>query len=859
MAVQTKTKRVYYFGGAQTEGHADMRNTIGGKGANLAEMTNLGIPVPPGFTISTDQCTEFYSNGEQLSQELRSDIIENVKKVETEMGKTLGDPAKPLLFSVRSGARISMPGMMDTVLNLGLTRSTVEKMAQDPNLTRFIWDSYRRFIQMFCNVVLGVEHKHFEHLLEGVKKSKNIDLDTDLTADDLKEVATKYEQFIQSQNIAFPQDPMEQLYMSIEAVFKSWNGVRAIKYRNINKIPHDWGTAVNVQTMVFGNMGETSGTGVAFTRNPSTGEKKFYGEYLMNAQGEDVVAGIRTPVPIEELKVAMPEIYAELETIYKKLELHFKDMQDLEFTIQEGILYLLQTRTGKRTATSALKCAVEMVDEGLIDKNEAVMRIGPDQLDQLLHPMIDPKAAVTVLAKGLPASPGAAVGKAVFTADDAEAWAAKGENIILIREETSPEDIGGMNAAKGILTARGGMTSHAAVVARGMGKCCVAGCGAIDIDEAAKSVTVSGQTIKEGDFVTLNGSTGEVLSGQVPLIKANVTGDFGIVMGWADSIRTMKVRTNADTPQDSKVARDFGAEGIGLCRTEHMFFEADRIKAVREMILSSTMENRKKALAKLLPFQKQDFLGIFEAMEGLPVTIRLLDPPLHEFLPHDSDQIKELATELNVSYDELKKKVDSLKEFNPMLGHRGCRLGITFPEIYEMQAQAIMEAACELSNQGKQVFPEIMVPLIGHVKELSMLKERIQAVADSVKASKNSTVDYTIGTMIEIPRAALTADEVAKEADFFSFGTNDLTQMALGVSRDDSGVFLPEYVEKGIYKDDPFQAIDQDGVGALIKIGVDKGRSVKPNLKVGICGEHGDYPFAFNMACAAASRAIGTR
>ncbi|MFC1755240.1 pyruvate, phosphate dikinase [Thermoproteota archaeon] len=842
MKTATKTKRIYFFAAEKGEGKSDMRNLLGGKGANLAEMCNIGIPVPPGFTISTEECDKFYENKEKLSSELIEDIKQAVKRVETETKMAFGDPANPLLFSVRSGARISMPGMMDTVLNLGLNDAVVEGLAKKSNSERFAWDSYRRFIQMFSDVVMGVEHSSFEKILKQKKEERKITLDIDLTTEDLKDLVSRYKKLIAAQKADFPQDPFEQLKMSVMAVFQSWYADRAIKYRDINAIPHHWGTAVNVQAMVFGNLGETSGTGVAFTRNPSTGENIFYGEYLMNAQGEDVVAGIRTPHPIQDLKKDMPSVYQQLEAIYHKLETHFKDMQDLEFTIQDNKLYILQTRTGKRTAPAAVKIAVDMEKEGLINKKTAVLRVLPSQIDQLLHPMIDPNAEADIIAKGLPASPGAAVGRIVFTAEDAESWASKGEKVILVREETSPEDIGGMHAAEGILTQHGGMTSHAAVVARGMGKCCVAGCGALEINEQAKTVAVKEHRFKEGDFITINGSSGEVINGKVKLIHAEVTGDFGVLMSWADEFRRLKVRTNADTPHDSEVARKFGAEGIGLCRTEHMFFDADRIMAVREMILADSLEKRQKALKKILPMQKKDFLGIFTAMNGLPVTVRLLDPPLHEFLPQDDESIQAVAKNLNISEDALRNKLSNLKEFNPMLGHRGCRLGITYPEIYEMQTQAIIEAACELTKQGKTVIPEIMVPLVGDVKEFTILKEKIRTLSDAIITKAGCKLPYTIGTMIEVPRAALLADEIAKEADFFSFGTNDLTQMTLGVSRDDAGNFLPEYVEQGIYEWDPFQVLDQKGVGRLIKMAIELGRKIKPSLKIGICGEHGGEP-----------------
>ena len=853
------TKYIYKFGGKKTDGDAKMKNLLGGKGANLAEMGMLGIPVPAGFTITTEMCTVYYKMNRKYPKELDAQIKEGIKHIEATMGAKFGDKKNPLLVSVRSGARISMPGMMDTVLNLGLNDETVLGLVEMSGNERFAWDSYRRFVQMYGDVVLGLKPQTktdidpFEEIMDKVKEEKGVKLDLELATEDLKELVKRFKSAIKERKgINFPEDPWKQLWGAVEAVFGSWMGDRAIKYRNINKIPHDWGTAVNVQAMVFGNMGDDSGTGVAFTRNPATGERKFYGEYLINAQGEDVVAGIRTPQPINKstkssadqktLEDVMPTPYKTLEAIYKKLEKHYKEMQDIEFTIQKGKLWMLQTRTGKRTAAAALKIAVDMVQEKLIDQKTALMRISPDQLDQLLHPMFDPKAKKEVIAKGLPASPGAATGQAIFHADEAEALAKDGKKVILIRIETSPEDIGGMDAAQGILTARGGMTSHAAVVARGMGKCCVAGCGAININYKEKQFEVGGTVIKEGDWVSLNGSTGEVMKGQVPTINPEVSGDFGTVMKWADKIRRLKVRTNADTPKDAKVARDFGAEGIGLCRTEHMFFEGDRIKAVREMILSDDVEGRKKALAKLLPMQKEDFLGIFEAMKGLPVTIRLLDPPLHEFVPHETPQQQEMADEMKVSLEKIKQKIDSLHEFNPMLGHRGCRLGIIYPEITEMQARAIMEAACELKKKGIKVEPEIMVPLVGEVKELQNQVDIIRRVANEVIKKYGVKVAYMVGTMIEIPRAAITADKIAEVAEFFSCGTNDLTQMTLGLSRDDAGKFLPAYVEMGIYKDDPFQVLDQEGVGQLIEMAVKKGRKTNKNLKVGICGEHGGEP-----------------
>lgn len=836
-------KWVYFFGNGQTDGQEGNKNLVGGKGANLAEMVALNIPVPPGFTITTEACTSFYASGEKWPEGLEEQVRENLARLEEAMGAKLGDSENPLLVSVRSGARVSMPGMMDTVLNLGLNDETVEALSRKTNNPRFAWDSYRRFIQMYGDVVMGVEHDYFEEALQAVKDEKGVKLDTELDTEALQEVVRRYKEVVSKHaGRLFPNDPWEQLRGAIDAVFRSWNNARAIRYRKINNIPGDWGTAVNVQAMVFGNMGETSGTGVAFTRNPSTGENVFYGEYLMNAQGEDVVAGIRTPNPVSQLKEQMPEVYAELESIYKKLEQHYRDMQDIEFTIQEGKLYMLQTRAGKRTATAAVRIAVEMVHEGLIDKKTAVLRVDPSQIDQLLHPMIDPKAKYTALAKGLPASPGAAVGRLVFSADEAEEWAKRGEKVILARTETSPEDIGGMHVAEGVLTTRGGMTSHAAVVARGMGKCCVVGVGAAKIDEVKKTITVGDVVLKEGDWVTLNGTTGEVIVGKLELVDAAVTGYFGELMQWADEFRALGVRTNADTPHDAKVAREFGAEGIGLCRTEHMFFEGDRIKAVRQMILAKDKEGREKALAKLLPYQKGDFKGIFEAMQGLPVTVRLLDPPLHEFLPHEDEAIEELAAEMGVTFDELKQTVKSLQEMNPMLGHRGCRLGITYPEIYAMQARAIFEAAAELTKEGIEVKPEVMIPLVGSEEELKLMKDVCVKVAEEVMAEQGVKFSYLVGTMIEIPRACVVADAIAKEAEFFSFGTNDLTQMTYGFSRDDAGKFLQDYLDKEILPKDPFQSLDQTGVGALVKMGVEKGRSTRPDLKVGVCGEHGGDP-----------------
>ncbi len=852
-------KFIYLFGGAKSQGSADMKNLLGGKGANLAEMGKLGIPVPAGFTITTEMCAVYYKMNRNYPKALYGQIKEGIKHIEKTMGAVFGDNNNPLLVSVRSGARISMPGMMDTVLNLGLNDETVRGLAEQSGNERFAWDAYRRFVQMYGDVVLDLKPQTktdidpFEEIMDEVKKKKGIKLDVDLDVHDLKELVWKFKAAIkEKKGMDFPEDPWKQLWGAIEAVFGSWMGDRAIKYRTINKVPHDWGTAVNVQAMVFGNMGNDSGTGVAFTRNPSTGEHKFYGEYLINAQGEDVVAGIRTPQPVnvstktsaeqKTLEEVMPQAYKTLEAIYKKLEKHYRDMQDIEFTIQKGKLWMLQTRNGKRTAAAALKIACDMVDEKLIDYKTAVLRIGPEQVDQLLHPMFDPKAKKEVIAKGLPASPGAATGQAVFHADDAEAWQGEGKKVILVRIETSPEDIGGMNVAEGILTARGGMTSHAAVVARGMGKCCVAGCGALNINYKEKKFEVSGVTIKEGDWISINGSTGEVMNGKVPTIKPTLSGDFSKIMVWADKIRRLRVRTNADTPNDAKVAREFGAEGIGLCRTEHMFFEGDRIKAVREMILADDTAGRKKALAKLLPMQKGDFVGIFEAMKGLPVTIRLLDPPLHEFVPHEKPQQEEMAKEMGVSLEKIHHKINLLHEFNPMLGHRGCRLGIIYPEITEMQAQAIIEAACEFKKKGITVKPEIMIPLVGDVKELQDQVDIVRKVAADTMKKYGVKIDYMVGTMIEIPRAALTADKIAEVAEFFSCGTNDLTQMTLGLSRDDAGKFLPAYIEKGIYKNDPFQVLDAEGVGQLVEMAVNKGRKARKDIKVGICGEHGGDP-----------------
>ncbi len=845
---------VYTFGNGIAEGNASMKNILGGKGANLAEMTNIGIPVPPGFTISTNTCVYFYQHHDQYPEGLSEQVLEALNKIENIMGRRFGDPENPLLFSVRSGARVSMPGMMDTVLNLGLNDDTIKGIIKQSGNERFAYDSYRRFIQMYGNVVMGIDGEKLEILLEEAKEKKGVKLDTELDALDLKELVGLLKERIQElTGSAFPEDPKAQLWGAISAVFKSWNNQRAITYRRLNNIPDHWGTAVNVQVMVFGNMGDDCATGVAFTRDPSTGENYFFGEFLVDAQGEDVVAGIRTPQPINNvgktddslpsLEEVMPELYRQLVEIYQKLEHHYRDMQDLEFTIEKGKLWLLQTRNGKRTSKASIKIAVDMVQEGLIDKKEAVLRIDPQQLDQLLHPMLDPDAPRNTLARGLPASPGAACGEVVFSADEAENINEEGKPVILVRVETSPEDIHGMNASRGILTARGGMTSHAAVVARGMGKCCVAGCGNIRVDYGAEFFKVGDTIVKKGDIITLDGSTGEVFLGTIPTIEPALTGEFATFMEWVDEFRRLQVRTNADTPHDSTVALNFGAEGIGLCRTEHMFFEEDRIMAVREMILADNLPGREKALAKILPMQKSDFMGIFTAMNGLPVTIRLLDPPLHEFLPHTDQELKALAQSMGVPFETLKERTAALHEFNPMLGHRGCRLAISYPEIYAMQTQAIIEAACELVKEKQlDIIPEIMVPLVADVKELKILKEKIITICDETISRYGITLKYMIGTMIELPRAAITADEIAKEAEFFSFGTNDLTQTTFGLSRDDAGKFLKDYIDQEIFARDPFVTIDVDGVGALVEMGVSKGRQTRPDLKVGICGEHGGEP-----------------
>ncbi|MDD3196414.1 MAG: pyruvate, phosphate dikinase [Paludibacter sp.] len=871
----SNTKRVYTFGNGKAEGRADMKNLLGGKGANLAEMNLIGVPVPPGFTITTDVCNEYYTLGkDQVVALLKPEVEKAIEQTEVLMNSKFGDIENPLLVSVRSGARASMPGMMDTILNLGLNDAVVEGMTRKTGNPRFVWDSYRRFVQMYGDVVLGMKPVNkndadpFEVIIEHLKEEKGVELDTDLTVEDLQELVKRFKAAVKEQTGSdFPEGAYEQLWGAICSVFDSWMNDRAILYRKMEGIPAEWGTAVNVQAMVFGNMGSTSATGVCFSRDAATGEDQFVGEYLINAQGEDVVAGIRTPQQITKIgsqrwaelagvseedritkfpsmEEAMPEIYIELDTLQTKLENHYKDMQDMEFTVQEGKLWFLQTRNGKRTGAAMVKIAIDMLHQGMIDEKAALLRIDPNKLDELLHPIFDTAAlkAAKVIAKGLAASPGAASGRIVFNADDAAEWAARKERVIMVRVETSPEDLAGMAAAQGILTARGGMTSHAAVVARGMGKCCVSGAGTIKIDYANKVMSVDGLTLKEGDYISLNGSTGDIYLGEVGTREAELDADFAELMEISEKYTRMSVRTNADTPDDARRARGFGAKGIGLCRTEHMFFEGERIKAMREMILSSTVEGRKRALAKILPFQRADFEGILEAMEGYGVTIRLLDPPLHEFVPHQLATQKELADEMGISLDAVKLKVAELEEFNPMLGHRGCRLGITYPEITEMQARAIIEAALNLKAKGVDARPEIMVPLVGTIAELKNQANIIRKTAETVFAERNDRIDYQVGTMIEIPRAALTADHIAQEADFFSFGTNDLTQMTLGFSRDDAGSFLPDYLDKGIFKTDPFQAIDQSGVGQLVEIGVQKGRQTKKDLKIGICGEHGGEP-----------------
>lgn len=867
----SEIKKVYTFGDKKAEGKADMKNLLGGKGSNLAEMNRIGIPVPPGFTITTEVCAEYFELGrDKVVDLLKEEVEKAVAHIEDIMGTKFGSKENPCLVSVRSGARASMPGMMDTVLNLGLNDETVESLCSKTGNPRFVWDSYRRFVQMYGDVVLGMKPASkedidpFEEIMENIKEAKGVKEDNDLSVDDLKELVKQFKQAVKEKTGKdFPSDPWEQLWGSIMAVFDSWNTPRAIVYRNLNQIPNDWGTAVNVQAMVFGNMGVSSATGVAFTRDAGTGEDIFNGEYLINAQGEDVVAGIRTPQQITKegsmrwarlaniseeeratmypsLEEAMPELYKELDEIQEKLENHYKDMQDLEFTIQEDKLWLLQTRNGKRTGAAMVKIAMDMLQQAIIDEKTALLRQEPNKLDELLHPVFDQNAIsrANVLAKGLPASPGAATGQIVFFADEADKY----PESILVRIETSPEDLAGMDIAKGILTARGGMTSHAAVVARGMGKCCVAGAGSIVVNYKTRTLSVDGQTFGEGAWVSLNGSTGEVYEGKIATIDPELSGDFGKIMDLANKYATMKVRTNADTPKDAKIARDFGAVGIGLTRTEHMFFEGNRIKAMREMILAEDEAGRRKGLEKLLPIQREDFEGIFEAMHDLPVTVRLLDPPLHEFVPHEEENQKEMAAEMGVTVEEIKAKVESLHEFNPMLGHRGCRLGNTYPEITEMQARAIIEAALNLKKKGVKAIPEIMVPLTGTLQEMELQEKIIRDTAEKIFAERNDTIEYLVGTMIEIPRAALTADEIAKSAEFFSFGTNDLTQMGFGYSRDDAGTFLPIYIEKGLLKNDPFQILDQDGIGQLVEMGTRKGRETRPDLKVGICGEHGGEP-----------------
>ncbi len=877
-------KYVYFFGNGTAEGNATMKHRLGGKGANLAEMTNLGIPVPPGFTISTEVCDAYYKNNLQYPPGLEKDIEQNLSRLEKLMGKKLGDAENPLLVSVRSGAAASMPGMMDTVLNLGLNPDAVKGLIKKTGNERFAWDAYRRFITMFGDVVMGVERHDFEEVLDQYKKKARVKNDTDLNAEQLKNIVEDFKAIYKKKTKeSFPNDPHAQLDKAIQAVFSSWNNPRAVKYRQLYEIKGLLGTAVNVQAMVFGNMGNHSATGVCFTRNPSTGENKFYGEFLINAQGEDVVAGIRTPEPITNLEKEMPVVYEQLVKYKNILEKHFRDVQDIEFTIEETKLYMLQTRTGKRTARAAVKFAVDMASENLIDKNIAITRVDPNQLDQLLHPTFDPKAKREVIAVGLPASPGAATGKVVFNAEDAEKLAEKHEKVILVRKETSPEDIGGMHVSKGILTTRGGMTSHAAVVARGMGKCCVAGCGSLNVDYKSQTFKVNGKIVKKGDYISIDGSTGEVMLGQVPTVEPKLSGDFATLMEWADAVRKLKVRTNGDTPEDAKRARELGAEGIGLCRTEHMFFGENRIDSVRQMIiaapdvrnLKAKIANLEKELAKaannrageikkeltqtknelkgplslytsalrnLLPIQRRDFEQIFKAMDGLPVTIRLLDPPLHEFLPQEEYNQKDIAKKMKITLKEVQDKVSALHELNPMLGHRGCRLGVTYPEIYDMQVQAIIEAACAMKKKGITVYPEIMLPIISTEQEFIILKDAVHRVAKEVLQKKGMEIEYKVGTMIELPRAALIADKIAKHAEFFSFGTNDLTQMTFGFSRDDVGSFVPEYIEKGILEKDPFQILDQEGTGQLVEIGIKKGRTTRPDLKVGICGEHGGNP-----------------
>ncbi|MFO7887841.1 MAG: pyruvate, phosphate dikinase [Eubacteriales bacterium] len=834
-------KWVYLF----KEGEASKKSLLGGKGANLSEMSNIGLPVPPGFTVTTEACNEFYNIGEKLSEKMVKEIYEGIKDIENQTGKRFGDLDSPLLVSVRSGAAISMPGMMDTILNLGLNDDSVIGLSKSTGNERFAYDSYRRFIQMFSDVVLEIPKYLFENVMDDFKEKNNFENDTELTPQNLKEIVGEFKNIYREETGEdFPQDPKDQLLIAIEAVFKSWNNPRAISYRNINELDHKMGTAVNVQSMVFGNMGDNSGTGVAFTRNPATGEKKLFGEFLINAQGEDVVAGIRTPKDIQELKDIMPEVFKQFKETCEKLEYHYKDMQDIEFTIEKGKLYFLQTRTGKRTAQAALKVAVDMEIEGVVNIEDALMRIEPKSLDQLLHPTFDTETMEQVkpITKGLPASPGAASGKIYFNAEKAVSEAKNGEAVVLVRKETSPEDIEGMNAAKGILTSRGGMTSHAAVVARGMGKCCVAGCENIKVNEESKIFTVDGVVFKEGDMISLDGTTGKVYKGKIKTVEPNLSGDFGKLMEWSDEVKTLGVRTNADTPKDSKTAVKFGAEGIGLCRTEHMFFDEERVPAVRRMILADTVEEREKALEVLLPMQKEDFVGIYKEMKERPVTIRLLDPPLHEFLPNEEEDIKKLAQTMEISVNKLKEIISDLEEFNPMLGHRGCRLAVTYPEMARMQTRAIIEAAIEVLEEGIKVKPEIMIPLVGIEEEMIFVKEVVKSTAEEVIKEKDAELEYLIGTMIEIPRASLIADDIAKEAEFFSFGTNDLTQMGFGFSRDDAGKFIGEYLDKEILSKDPFQSIDQKGIGKLVEMGVELGRRRKPDLKIGVCGEHGGDP-----------------
>ena len=834
-------KYVYLF----SEGDGSMRELLGGKGANLAEMTKLGLPVPQGFTISTEACTQYYEDGRQINDEIQAQIMEYVGKMEEITGKKFGDKENPLLVSVRSGARASMPGMMDTILNLGLNDVVVEGLAKFTNNPRFAYDSYRRFIQMFSDVVMELPKPEFEKIIDQKKEEKGVKQDTELDTEDMKDLVKRFKAFYkENKGEDFPSDPKVQLMEAVKAVFRSWDNPRANVYRRMNEIPYDWGTAVNVQAMVFGNSGDKSGTGVAFTRNPATGEHKLFGEYLINAQGEDVVAGVRTPSPISQLEQDMPEVYKQFAEIADRLEKHYKDMQDMEFTIENGKLYMLQTRNGKRTANAALKIAVDLVHEGMIDEEEAVLRVEPQQLDALLHPQFDADALkkATVVGKGLAASPGAACGKIVFTAEDAKEWAKKGEKVVLVRRETSPEDIEGMQVAEGILTVRGGMTSHAAVVARGMGTCCVSGCGEINVDYDAKNFTLGGKTYNEGDYISIDGSTGNIYGEAIPTAPASIAGDFGLFMGWADKYRKLKVRTNADTPRDAHQAREFGAEGIGLCRTEHMFFEGDRIKAMREMIIADNTEDRKKALDKIMPYQQGDFEALFEEMNGYPVTIRFLDPPLHEFLPTKEEDIAEIAKELNVTVEKVHEVIESLHEFNPMMGHRGCRLTVTYPEIAEMQTTAVINAAINVQKKGVNVIPQIMIPLVGEVKEFDFVKKIVVATADKLIADAGVELKYEVGTMIEIPRAALTADKIAADADFFCYGTNDLTQMTFGFSRDDAGKFLDAYYDNKIYESDPFVHIDVDGVGRLVEMSAKAGREANAALHLGICGEHGGDP-----------------